>query len=48
LHKCRDKGEENFTKYVSLGVLSYNLHRLGGLIKKNLLKEKPKIRSRAA
>ena len=48
LHKCRDKGEGNFTKYVSLGVLSYNLHRLGGLIKKNLLKEKPKIRSRAA
>lgn len=33
---CRDKGEENFKKYVSLGVLSYNLHRLGNLIKKQL------------
>lgn len=48
LHKCRDKGEKNFTKYVSLGVLSYNLHRLGSLIKKSRLKEKPKNRSRAA
>jgi len=48
LHKCRDKGEKNFTRYVSLAVLSYNLHRLGNLIKKSRLKEKPKIRSRAA
>tara|TARA_R110001606_G_scaffold249866_1_gene397793 strand:+ start:734 stop:1075 length:342 start_codon:yes stop_codon:yes gene_type:complete len=36
LHKCRDKGEENFKKYVSLAVVSYNLHRLGNLIKKQL------------
>lgn len=48
LHKCRDKGEKNFTKYVSLGVLSYNLHRLGSLIKESRLKGKPKIRSKAA
>ena len=48
LHKCRDKGEENFKKYVSLAVLSYNLHRLGNLIKKKHLKEKPKVRSRTA
>ena len=33
---CRDKGEENFKKYVSLAVVSYNLHRLGNLIKKQL------------
>jgi len=48
LHKCRDKGEENFKKYVSLAVLSYNLYRLGNLIKKSRLKEKPKVRARAA
>ena len=48
LHKCRDKGEENFKKYVSLAVLSYNLHRLGNLIKKNQLRKKPKIKSKAA
>jgi hypothetical protein len=29
-----DKGKINFDKYVSLAVLSYNLHRLGNLIKK--------------
>jgi len=33
---CRDKGEENFKKYVSLAVVSYNLHRLGNLIQKQL------------
>ena len=48
LHKCRDKGEENFKKYVSLAVLSYNLHRLGNLIKKSRLREKPKVRAKAA
>ena len=36
LNICRDKGEENFKKYVSLAVVSYNLHRLGNLIKKKL------------
>jgi hypothetical protein len=48
LHKCRDKGEENFKKYVSLAVLSYNLHRLGNLIKKSRLIEKQKVRARVA
>ena len=48
LNKCRDKGEENFKKYVSLAVLSYNLHRLGNLIKKSRLKEKPKVRIKVA
>lgn len=36
LDKCRDKGEGNFKKYVSLAVVSYNLHRLGNLIKNQL------------
>ena len=48
LHKCRDKGEENFKKYVSLAVLSYNLHRLGNLIKKRQLREKPKEKGKVA
>ena len=34
LDKCPDKGVEHFKRYVSLAVVSYNLHRLGNLIKK--------------
>lgn len=34
LDKCCDKGKVNFDKYVSLAVLSYNLRKLGNLIKK--------------
>ena len=45
---CRDKGEENFKKYVSLAVVSYNLHRLGNLIKKQLNADsKKKVRKTA-
>lgn len=45
---CRDKGEENFKKYVSLAVVSYNLHRLGNLIKKQLnTKSKKRVRKAA-
>lgn len=39
LDKCCDKGKINFNKYVSLAVLSYNLHRLGSLIKKEIKKQ---------
>jgi len=35
LHICRDKGIHGFKKYVALGVLSYNLHRLGKTILKS-------------
>jgi hypothetical protein len=48
LNKCRDKGEDNFKKYVSLAVLSYNLHRSGNLIKKKIAKENIKMRRKAA
>lgn len=48
LHKCRDKGEENFKKYVSLAVVSYNLHRLGNLIKKQLTDQNTKQTRKAA
>jgi len=44
LNQCPDKGLENFEKYTALGVLSYNLHRLGTL----LLKERRKVERQAA
>lgn len=48
LDKCFDKGEINFKKYVSLAVLSYNLHRLGRLIKKSAIKNHAKKKPKAA
>jgi hypothetical protein len=35
LDRCPDKGLRNYKRYVSLGILSYNLHRLG----KEILKQ---------
>lgn len=32
LSRCRDKGKKGFVKYTALGVLSYNLHRLGLIV----------------
>lgn len=32
LNRCPDKGFKNFKKYVAIGVLAYNLHKLGTLI----------------
>ncbi len=32
LDRCPDKGLKNYKKYVSLGILSYNLHRLGKIL----------------
>jgi IS5 family transposase len=32
LDRCPDKGLKNYKRYVSLGILSYNLHRLGKLL----------------
>lgn len=48
LDKCPDKGEEHFKRYVSLAVVSYNLHRLGNLIKKQRLKDLIKSKNKAA
>lgn len=40
LNRCPDKGLDSYRKYAALGVLSYNLHRLGTLlIKEKLSKE---------
>lgn len=47
LDKCFDKGKTNFDKYVSLAVLSYNLQKLGNLIKKEKEKQLKK-RQKAA
>lgn len=32
LDRCPDKGLRNYKRYVSLGILSYNLHRLGKVL----------------
>ena len=32
LNRCPDRGEKGFKRYVALGILSYNLHRLGKLL----------------
>jgi hypothetical protein len=32
LNRCPDKGERGFRRYVALGILSYNLHRLGKML----------------
>lgn len=32
LNRCPDKGLRNFKRYVSLGILSYNLHKLGDIL----------------
>jgi hypothetical protein len=40
LGRCPDKGKENFNRYAALGVLAYNLHKLGEhLGKKQTLKK---------
>jgi IS5 family transposase len=43
LNRCPDKGIKNFKRYVSLGILSLNLHRLG-----NILIAQDRARIRAA
>jgi len=49
LNTCPDKGLDNFKRYASLGVISYNLHNLGRiLIKQELEKEKKQRRKKAA
>ena len=48
LDKCPDKGEANFKKYVSLAVLSYNMHRTGILIKRQLIAEQKEEQEKQA
>ncbi|MCK5538248.1 MAG: ISNCY family transposase [Bacteroidales bacterium] len=48
LNTCPDKGIENFKRYASIGVLSYNLHNLGRILIKQELKEKDRLKKRQA
>ena len=52
LNRCPDKGLEAFKRYTALGVLSYNLHRLGSLLleaeRKKLKKQKKQKARKAA
>lgn len=49
LNRCPDKGLDGFKRYTALGVLAYNLHRLGKiLIQQQQAKEKRKARKKAA
>ena len=41
LDRCPDRGEANYKKYIGLGVLSYNLHRIGWH-----LQEKERVKQR--
>ena len=45
LNRCPDKGINHFKNYTALGVVSYNLHRLGNLLKKQKI-EKEKLEKR--
>jgi transposase, IS5 family len=47
LNQCPDKGIEHFKNYTALGVVAYNLHRLGDLLKKEKIK-KEKLKRKAA
>ncbi len=48
LDRCPDKGESNYKRYVGLGVLSYNLHRIGGHLQEKELETKQKIKQNIA
>ncbi|MCF6270568.1 MAG: ISNCY family transposase [Melioribacteraceae bacterium] len=39
LNRCPDKGIKHFKNYTALGVVAYNLHRLGNLLRKEKQKE---------
>ena len=38
LNRCPDKGINGFTRYVGVGILAYNLHKIGNFIVKQKLK----------
>ncbi|MCH8010562.1 MAG: ISNCY family transposase [Candidatus Marinimicrobia bacterium] len=43
LDRCPDSGIDHFKRYISLGILSFNLHRLGNLL---IEKDRKKIKKR--
>ena len=48
LNRCPDKGMKHFRKYVALGIISFNLHRLGNVLLKNDRKNSTKQKLKAA
>lgn len=48
LDRCPDKGFEGFTRYVALGIISYNLQRMGKMLIQAEEAEKKKQRRQAA
>jgi len=48
LDRCPDKGEKGFRRYIALGVVSYNLHRLGRLLIQAEQASKEEERTRSA
>jgi len=51
LNRCPDKGLEHFKRYIALGILSFNLHRLGNILIENdrkVLEKRRRRKSKAA
>ena len=48
LNRCPDRGVKHFKNYTALGIVAYNLHRLGNLLKKEKIKELGKLKKKAA
>ncbi len=48
LNRCPDRGIKHFKNYTALGIVAYNLHRLGNLLKKEKIKELEKLKKKAA
>lgn len=48
LNRCPDKGIKHFKNYTALGIVAYNLHRLGNLLRKEKIKELEKAKRKAA
>jgi transposase, IS5 family len=48
LNRCPDKGKKAFIKYAAIGVLAYNLHRLGMVIIEQQEKKSQKVKLRQA
>jgi len=47
LDRCPDKGKKGFVKYAALGILSYNLHRLGLIVMSKQVEKTPPLRKAA-
>lgn len=42
LNRCPDRGRQNFGRYIGLGVLSYNLHKIGKMLQEKIKKKEKK------